>query len=389
MNPLAPPASLRCQADLFPTPAIRGYLNGASRAPQLKSVAAAARHALDWREHNSSMPIDQFFGPVESVKQQFARLIGCREGQRIALIPAASYGIATVAKNLPLSANQHIIVVEDQFPSNYYAWHKKCQLTGATLRVISRPQEGDKTSWNQKVLEAINPQTAAVAIANIHWADGSLFDLAAIRQRTDDVGAWLVIDGTQSLGAMPFSVEEIRPDAIVAGGYKWLMGPYGCGYAYYGARMDEGEPLEENWINRAGSEDFRNLVNYREEYRPLANRYSVGEHSNFIITPMQEAALQQVNAWGQKNIQHYCAKLWEAVIPELMALDIVLPTERAHHLVGIRVPESIATDKIPAAFAERGLTVSYRGDAIRVSPHVYNTVKELELMVEALKACRR
>ena len=81
------------------------------------------------------------------------------------------------------------------------------------------------------------------------------------------------------------------------------MGPYGCGYAYYGERMDNGTPLEENWINRAGSEDFRNLVNYQENYRPFANRYSVGEHSNFIMTPMQVAGLQQVNAWGQENIQ--------------------------------------------------------------------------------------
>jgi selenocysteine lyase/cysteine desulfurase len=101
MNPLAPPTSLDCQADLFPPLAIKGYLNGASRAPQLKSVAAAARHALNWRENNSSMPIPEFFGPVESVKEQFARLISCQEKQRIALIPAASYGISTVAKNLP------------------------------------------------------------------------------------------------------------------------------------------------------------------------------------------------------------------------------------------------------------------------------------------------
>jgi selenocysteine lyase/cysteine desulfurase len=389
MNPLAPPTSLDCQADLFPPLAIKGYLNGASRAPQLKSVAAAARHALNWRENNSSMPIPEFFGPVESVKEQFARLISCQEKQRIALIPAASYGISTVAKNLPLTAGQHILVVEDQFPSNYYAWQRKCQETGAELRVVGRPEEGSSVSWSQKVLEAITPQTAAVAIANIHWADGSLFDLVTIRRRTDEVGAWLVIDGTQSLGALPFSVEEVRPDAVVAGGYKWLMGPYGCGYAYYGERMDEGVPLEENWINRAGSEDFRNLVNYRDDYRPLANRYSVGEHSNFIMTPMQVAALQQVNAWGQENIQQYCARLWEAVVPDLGSMDIILPAKRAHHLVGIRVPNSIDAEKIPEAFTKRGLTVSYRGDAIRVSPHVYNTVRELELLVDALGECRR
>lgn len=375
--------SILSQRHLFPEAAVAGYLNGASRSPQLKSVAAAAHHALWWREENAGMPIPAFFSTVDAVKAAFAKLINCPEPGRVALIPAASYGVATVAKNLPLSAGQNIIVVQDQFPSNYYSWAEKCKAVGAELRIVLRPEAGAKGSWNEHVLDAIDVDTAAVAIAHLHWADGTRYDLEAIRRRTDEVDAWLIVDGTQSLGALPFGVQTIRPDALIAGGYKWLMGPYGCGYAYYGERMDNGSPLEENWINRAGSEDFRNLVNYREAYRPLAARYSVGEHSNFLIAPMQLAGLQQVNAWGPANVQAYTASLWASVADQLRELGMVIPADRAHHLVGLRLPAHLDAERLAQAVERRGLMVSYRGDSMRVSPNVYNTPAEMAELVGA------
>ncbi len=373
------------QRHLFPDTAVAGYLNGTSRSPQLHTVAEAGREAISWREHHAGMPIPQFFGPVERLKATFARLVNCADPDRIALIPAASYGLATAAKNLPLAYGQNIIVVEDQFPSNYYVWAGKCRDNGAELRIVPRPEVGSTDTWSDRVAAAIDANTAAVAIAQVHWADGTLFDLQALRQRTDEVKAWLIIDGTQSIGAFPFDVQAIRPDVLVTAGYKWLLGPYGCGYAYYGERMDDGTPLEENWINRAGSEDFRNLVNYQEEYRPLAGRYSVGEHSNFLMAPMQLAALEQVLAWGPENIQVYCGMLWSKIETGLQSLGVVLPAVRAQHLVGLRLPENLHQDKLVAELAKRGLMVSYRGDAMRVSPSVYNTEEE---MIELLVAIR-
>lgn len=380
---------LQCQRDLFPEKAVAGYLNGASRSPQLKVVAAACRNALWFREENAAMPIPDFFGPVELIKKEFAKLINCPEKDRVVMVSAASYGIATAAKNLPLRSVQNIIVVEDQFPSNYYAWAEKCKTTGAELRIVARPAAGATGTWSDHVLEAIDANTAAVAIAQLHWADGTLFDLKAIRQRTDDVDAWLVLDLTQSVGAYPFDVQDIRPDVLTCGGYKWLMGPYGHGYAYFGERMDHGSPLEENWVNRAGSEDFRNLVNYTDAYRPLASRYAVGEHSNFLMVPMQLAALQQVNAWSPERIQTYCAALWKGVEPMLRELGVTIPTERANHLVGLRLPANIDNDKLVAEFSKRELMVSFRGDSLRISPNVYNTEEEMMRMMMAIAVSKR
>jgi selenocysteine lyase/cysteine desulfurase len=102
--------------------------------------------------------------------------------------------------------------------------------------------------WNEKILSAIDNNTRAVALGNVHWADGTLFQLEEIRKRTRDVGALLIVDGTQSVGVMPFDVKKIQPDALVCAGYKWLLGPYSIGLAYYSEYFDEGTPIEESWL---------------------------------------------------------------------------------------------------------------------------------------------
>jgi selenocysteine lyase/cysteine desulfurase len=165
-------------------------------------------------------------------------------------------------------------------------------------------------------------------------------------------------------------------------------GPYSTGYAYYGPAFDTGKPIEENWINRHNSQDFRNLVNYQDDYRPKAGRYCVGQQSNFMLVPMQQSALSQLNAWGIQNIQDYCESLWEPILPGLAELGIHLNEKRAHHLVGIRLPQHLKADQLPAELAKRKLTVSFRGDAIRVAPNVYNRTDELSRLLGALQAIR-
>ena len=167
------------------------------------------------------------------------------------------------------------------------------------------------------VLEAIDEETVGVAIGHVHWADGTLFKLDEIRQRLNDVDGFLFVDGTQSVGALPFDLETIKPDVLVCAGYKWLMGPYSIGLAYYNERFDKGEPLENNWINRYDSENFRGLVNYQDKYREAAYRYNVGEQSNFILLPMLNAAVKQVLKWGPESIQSYCMELMEDAITYL------------------------------------------------------------------------
>ena len=261
------------------------------------------------------------------------------------------------------------------------------QETGAEIKIISPPTELSSRGkiWNERILDAIDNNTKAVALGNVHWADGTLFQLEEIRKRTRDVGALLIIDGTQSVGALPFDVAKIQPDALICAGYKWLLGPYSIGLAYYGEYFDHGKPIEESWINRLNSEDFSLLVNYQSSYQPGSLRYDVGEHSNFILVPMLLKAIQQLNRWGVKNINSYCESISKKAIASLQEKGYWIEDEnyRSSHLFGIRLMDK-NPQKIKEALDRNKIYVSFRGDAIRVAPNVYNNEKDMQKLVKAL-----
>ncbi len=132
---------------------------------------------------------------------------------------------------------------------------------------------------------------------------GALIDLAAVSARSHQLGAALVIDGSQSIGAMPLDVGVLQPDFVVTVGYQWLLVPFGAGYLYVAPEHRHGEPLEQNWISReGGSEDFARLVDYRDSYQPGARRFDVGERTKFELIPMAIAALEQLRYWRGSRI---------------------------------------------------------------------------------------
>ena len=373
------------QKHLFSLPEDVTYINGAYMSPQLKSVAQVGLESIVKKNNPTSISQSDFFTNRTIVKQRFATLIDAPDAQNCAIIPSVSYGIATVAKNIHLQQGDEILLIDEQFPSNVYAWREKANETGAIIHVVAPPKtfENRGKQWNVAILEAINENTKVVAMGHIHWADGTLFDLISIRKRAHEVGAKLIIDGTQSVGALPFSVKEIQPDALIVGGYKWLLGPYSIGMAYYADTFNDGQPLEYNWINRKNSEDFSQLINYQDEYQPKADRFSVGESSNFILLPMQIRALEQLLDWGIQNIQDYCDSISATAIQQLRDKGCFIEHAdfRSKHLFGVYLPDHLEMDTVKDRFRESGISVGIRGEAIRVAPHVYNTVEDFEKFV--------
>jgi selenocysteine lyase/cysteine desulfurase len=382
---------LQCQAHLFDLSEEVHYLNAAYMSPLMKSVVAEGQKMVSWKSRPYEIFPDDFFSTVNKTKATFAQVINSSDPDRVAIIPSVSYGIANVSRNIDLKKGETIIMPYEQFPSNYYSWKRLAAEKGGIIKtIIPRSIENRTQSWNESILEAIDAQTKVVAISHTHWADGTKFDLESIGERCRQIGAYLIIDGTQSIGALPFDQQKIQADAIICAGYKWLLGPYSIGLAWYGPRFDSGIPIEENWINRKDSENFQNLVNYQESYKHKAARYSVGEQSNFILIAMQLRALEQILEWGVENIQEYCMDLTSASIEELQSMGVIVEakTQRAHHLFGLYLDQKYDMKKVKAAFNEHKIFVSFRGNAIRVSPHLYNTPKDLETLVNCFKKMR-
>ena len=363
------------------------FLNCAYMSPLLKCVEEAGMKGIMKKRNPASISVDDFFEDSALLRREFGRLIGADNPNRIVTIPSVSYAISTVANNIPLKPKNNIVVAAQQFPSNYYPWEKICSHGQAILKVVS-PEEGSDRgkSWNENLLEAIDSNTKVVALGHIHWADGTLFDLKAIREKSREVGAVLIIDGTQSVGALPFDVKEIQPDALICASYKWLLGPYSIGAAYFGPYFDNGSPLEENWINRENSENFSGLVNYRSGYQPGSLRYEVGEHSNFVLLPMMLEAIKKLNEWGVSNIQEHCHNISKDALLRLEGSKFYTEQAefRAAHMFGIKCKEELDSELLSKKLKENQISVSMRGNAIRIAPHVYNTKADIETLIDLL-----
>ncbi|HEU5347070.1 MAG TPA: aminotransferase class V-fold PLP-dependent enzyme, partial [Ktedonobacterales bacterium] len=219
---------LENQRSLFEIPDEIAYLNCSYMSPLPRASREAGQAAVARKSQPWGISSQDFFTEAETARSLFAELIG-GDADGVAIVPSASYGIGIAAANIPVARGQTIVLLEDQFPSNIYPWRDLAAQTGATIVTVARPADFD---WTTALLAHIDERTAVVAVPHCHWTDGSLIDLPRVGARARAVGAALVVDGAQSVGAHPLSVADVQPDFLVAVTYKWLLGPYSCGVLY-------------------------------------------------------------------------------------------------------------------------------------------------------------
>ncbi|MEN8040121.1 MAG: aminotransferase class V-fold PLP-dependent enzyme [Actinomycetota bacterium] len=370
------------QRHLFDVPDDVAYLNAAFFGPRLKAVAAAGEDAIGLTGTPWHVGPSHFFEPVEYLRSAVGKLFG-GDADGVALIPGISYGIGVAAANLTVGDGRTVVVLAEQFPSNVYPWRRKVAEEGGRIVTVGRSSEG----WTDGLVNAIDDRTAVVAVPNCHWTDGSYVDLIRVGEAARSVGAALVVDASQSFGAMPLDVRAIRPDFVATVGYKWQLGFYGLGYLWVSEEHRIGRPLEEGWATREDADDFAGLVDYADAYEAGARRFDMGERSNFIGVAMANAAIDQITTWGVDEIastlRHKTAEIAERV--RELGWAVAPESQRSPHLIGIRHP-----DGLPSGFAGRlsdaHVSVSIRGDSVRISPHLHTTDADIARLVSVLGA---
>jgi selenocysteine lyase/cysteine desulfurase len=373
---------LPCQRDLFDIPSEVTYLNCAYMSPLMKTVLKAGGEGLARKAHPWELTSDTFFTGSESFRATAARLLDASP-DCLAIVPSASYGMATAAHNLPVRKGQSILVLDEQFPSNYYIWQRLAAERGASLKVVPWSENDD---WTAGVLDGLTDEVAIAALPHVQWSSGGRLDLVRISQKCRKLGAGLALDLTQSLGALHFSVREVEPDFAVAASYKWLMGPYTTGLLYVAPRWHHGVPLEENWIQRANARNFSSLILYTPEYECGARRFDMGERANFALMPAAERALEQILAWSVAQISATCGALTRQVATVVSEFGFSSPSEqlRAPHYLCLRRKSGIPPDFTNLLARER-VFISVRGNSARVTPHVYNSADDVERLITCLQ----
>lgn len=375
--------TLPSQKHLFDIPQGVTYLNCAYFPPMPRPVREAGRRALEDAASPWEVGASDFFEPGERLRESFARLIG-GDADGVAFVPSVSYGAGVAARNLSVGPGRTVVMVEDEFPSDVYPWREKIAAEGGEILVVPRPRGG---TWTDGFLEAIDERTAVVVAQACHWTDGSAVDLIRVGEAARSVGAGLVIDVSQSLGAAPLDVSRIQPDFLITVGYKWQMGPYAFGYLWAGERHRSGRGIEATWSGRKGSEDFNRLVDYTDELREGARRFDAGEWSNFVLMPMATAAIDLLHGWQPERVsatlEPLTARIEEGA--RALGLDPIPASNRLPHLIGVRFPMGE-----PPGLRERlvdgEVFVSLRANAVRVAPHLYNDEGDVDRLLEVLEA---
>ncbi|TVM33104.1 aminotransferase class V-fold PLP-dependent enzyme [Oceanidesulfovibrio marinus] len=365
------------QRALFDIPDDIAYLNCAFTSPLLKSARAAADAALDRKAHPWQLSAPDFIASMETNRTLFAQLANCMPDD-VAIVPAASYGVATAARNLSPLPGERILVLAEQFPSHVYSWRNLAARTGAVVETIPRQEDQD---WTRAILEAFEngPRVAIAALPPSHWTDGTRVDLVAVGQRCRESGTALVIDATQAMGASIVDLAAIQPDFLVTASHKWLLGAYGYGFLYVAPHRQEGEPLEENYLSRAGSEDFSRLVDYQDAYQPGARRFDMGEASMFQLAPVAAAGITQILDWTLPAVVDTLAALTGRIADRAQSLGLAVAPKsaRAPHMLGLGLPAGKDTAALLSALAAHKVYVSIRGASVRVAPHLYTTDQDI------------
>ncbi len=357
------------------------FLNAASKSMLLKASVEAGRTGAAAKGRPWRIDEPGRYTQADDIRDRFASLIGAT-GDDIAIQPAASYGIATAAKNLTAKPGQRILVIEGQFPSNVYAWQRLAERSGAVLDTVSWPEDGD---WTAAVMDRIDDDVAIAALPPCHWTDGSLVDLSVIGPALKNVGATFLVDATQWVGAMPIDVNAIGADYLVCAAYKWLLGPYGLSFMYAAPERQSGVPLEDHLFNHGGVDSITGGLGYPAAFTKGARRFDAGEFLNLITLPMIQVALKQLQDWGPARvgaaIRPVTARI--AAGAEALGLDVAPEAFRAPHILGLRRRDGFPAD-IAARLAAENVHVSARGGAVRVSPHLCNGIEDADAFLSRI-----
>jgi selenocysteine lyase/cysteine desulfurase len=373
---------LPSQRALFDIPDDVAYFNTAYNSPLLNASRERLLEGAASKSHPWERTAASFFEDADTVRRLASDVLG-GDADGYAIVPAASYGCSAAARAVEptLGRGDKIVVMDEEFPSNYLPWERSARERGAGIVTVPTPADGD---WTKPFLAQIEPGVKVVAAGHCHWTNGAFVDLVALGKACRAVGASLALDLTQSLGAMPFDFTAVQPDFVYAAGYKWLLCPYGFGLMYVAPAWRDARPLEESWLKRENAENFAGLVKYASNYAPGARRFDVGETVVPTVLPGAIAALEQLKAWQVPVIAASLARINARIAGALERHGFALPPQpRSPHMFGARLPEGYQGNLV-AELAKRRIYISQRGNAVRFAPHLYVSEADLARLETAL-----
>ena len=366
---------------LFPVTERAIYLNHAAvSAPPTPTINAIQKQLADVSE-NGSLNFRRWLGVRESARQLVAGMMGARPEQ-VAFVRNTSDALSTVGNGLGWHAGDNLVTFRHEFPSNLYPWLRVRDALGVEVRVC---EERDGRVDTDELVGLIDDKTRIVAISQIQYASGFRADLERIGRVARSHDALLVVDVIQALGVVPIDVEAELVDVAAGACHKWLLTPEGVGFLYLSARArDRIQPTLVGWTSVPNPDDYGN---YEQGWNQGTLAWETGTGPVALIHGL-EASLKVLNDVGVSRIQAYLETLTDHLCEQLRNTDYQVVSSRRvgekSQIVCIRNTPCLSSMDLYAHLKKRNIITAPRGDRLRISPHFYNTIEEIDELVRAL-----
>ncbi|HVX88853.1 MAG TPA: aminotransferase class V-fold PLP-dependent enzyme [Gemmatimonadales bacterium] len=365
----------------FPWADQRIYLNHASLGPLPARTLRAVNDFNTRRAVPFQVVGDDFLSIPANARAAAARLINATPDE-IGLVQTTSLGLNLVANALPFTDGDLVVVSDKEFPSNVYPW-KGLKDRGVGIEIVSCTPEG----WPDEerlIHHLADPRVKAVAVSLIQFASGFRVDLARLSAETRKRNKLLIVDGIQGVGCYPIDVKKTPVDILTAAAQKWMLGPWGAGFIYVRKELlPTLAPRVANWLGYEGSDDVTQLTSYHDRHHPNARRFEISGHAlQDLVGMIASAGL--LAELGPAAIVEHVRGIHEPVIAAARrkGIPIASPTDAARPCTLSLRPSDPAA--LHAKLDANGVVCSLREGLVRLSPHCYNTIEEMEKVAALL-----
>ena len=360
------------------------YLNCAYMGPLPKVTLDAIRDVMPLQAFPNRVKDSFAFDFPNRVREVTAPFVGARPDE-ILVGSGSSHGMAVAALGFPWKPGDEVIVSAGDFPSNVYIWSEAAKRQGG----VCRPVRGRKPAVStQEILDAVTERTRIVSVSWVDYGSGEVIDLERLGETCAKRGIFLAVDGTQAVGAVPLDVKALRLSLVSVGSYKWMLGPYGSGFAYLDpAWFDRITPAYITWTAAQGAEDYNALP--RDDYKLVntARRYDEPETASFLNRAGLIRSAEFLNGIGVPAVHAHVTTLLKRLETELPRpfRRRATPSRLAGPILSIEADDVGTVRSAYERLRAENFRTSLRDDGIRVSPHIYNTADDIDRFLSVLR----
>jgi kynureninase len=351
------------------------YLNACSLGPLPRAGREAlARYAADWDREGTPVWFSTWMPLLARLRARLTQLLGAPDDS-LALAPSVSVALTTLASCIPrdpAAGRLKVLIGELDFPTLGHQW-----LSRGDLEVEWVPSPDGVGIPPAAFAERLGTGVALVATTHLYYTTGYLQDIRALADAAHKAGAFLLVDGYQTVGCVPVDVSELDVDFYVGGCLKWLSGGPGTAFAYVRPELIEKlEPRGTGWFSTADPFSF----SLQElEWAPDARRFETGTWpvpSHYAALAALELILDRVGVDAICcRLRRFTGRILERC--ESAGVRTLTPPE-AERRCGIVTLECDRPEEVERALLAGGVVVDSRPGRVRLSPHWCLTEDELE-----------